>query len=42
MTSTEELQAEANGFKQDLASILAEVGKVIVGQERVPAGWQSK
>ena len=35
MTSTEQLQAEANGFQQDLNEILAEVGKVIVGQERV-------
>ena len=35
MTSTEQLEAEANGFRQALEAILAEVGKVIVGQERV-------
>jgi MoxR-like ATPase len=35
MTSTEQLQAEANGFKQDLKDIQDEVGKCIVGQERV-------
>jgi len=35
MTDEAQLQAEANGFKADLASILDEVGKVIVGQQRV-------
>jgi MoxR-like ATPase len=38
MTSTEQLQAEANGFRQDLRDIQDEVGKVIVGQERVIEG----
>ncbi|MCB9872299.1 MAG: MoxR family ATPase [Planctomycetes bacterium] len=32
MSNEEQLQAEANGFRKDFQAILAEVGKVIVGQ----------
>ena len=35
MTDEAQLQAEANGFKQDFGSIVEEIGKVIVGQQEV-------